>query len=83
MGTTITSREFNRDVSAAKRAAEQGAVTITDHGRRSHVLLTAEAFDRLVGGREVLGDRLWARGTEHIELELSERTIEDPRELDL
>lgn len=31
VGTTITSREFNRDVSAAKRAAEQGPVTITEH----------------------------------------------------
>ena len=40
MSVTITSREFNRDVSAAKRAAESGPVTITDHGRRSHVLMT-------------------------------------------
>lgn len=29
------------------RAAEQGPVTITDHGRPSHVLLTAKEFDRL------------------------------------
>ena len=59
MGTTITSREFNRDVSAAKRAAEAGPVTITDHGRRSHVLMTVEEFDRLTAGKELLGDRLW------------------------
>ena len=83
MGTTITSREFNRDVSAAKRAAEQGPVTITDHGRRSHVLLTAEEFDRLTGERELVGDRLWSRGTEHLELELPERRIEPPREREL
>lgn len=83
MGTTITSREFNRDVSAAKRAADQGPVTITDHGRRSHVLMTAAEFDRLSGEREPVGDRLWARGTEHIELELPERRVEEPRELDL
>ncbi|HMR48985.1 MAG TPA: type II toxin-antitoxin system prevent-host-death family antitoxin [Arachnia sp.] len=83
MGTTITSREFNRDVSAAKRAAEQGPVTITDHGRRSHVLLTAEEFDRLTGVHELVGDRLWARGTEDIPLELPERRIEKPREFDL
>ncbi|MFT4231061.1 MAG: type II toxin-antitoxin system prevent-host-death family antitoxin [Microbacterium sp.] len=83
MGTTITSREFNRDVSAAKRAAERGPVTITDHGRRSHVLLTAEEFDRLAGARELVGDRLWARGTEHIEFELDERRLESPRELGL
>lgn len=83
MSTTITSREFNRDVSAAKRAAAKGPVTITDHGRRSHVLLTAEEFDRLSGRRELLGDRLWVRGTEEIELDLPERRIEAPREIDL
>ena len=83
MSTTITSREFNRDVSAAKRAAAKGPVTITDHGRRSHVLLTAEEFDRLSGRRELLGDRLWARGTEEIDLDLPERRIEAPRETDL
>ena len=83
VATTITSREFNRDVSAAKRAAERGPVTITDHGRRSHVLLTADEFDRLSGERELVGERLWARGTEHIELELPERRVETPRELDL
>ncbi|OBK87381.1 prevent-host-death protein [Mycolicibacter heraklionensis] len=83
MGLTITSREFNRDVSAAKRAAEQGPVTITDHGRRSHVLLTAAEFDRLSGERQLVGDRLWARGTQDIELELPDRRVEAPRELDL
>ncbi|MEN2738618.1 type II toxin-antitoxin system prevent-host-death family antitoxin [Microbacterium sp. X-17] len=83
MRTTITSREFNRDVSAAKRAAERGPVTITDHGRPSHVLLTAEEFDRLSGERELVGDRLWARGTEASELELPERRVEAPRELEL
>ncbi|MGO1524400.1 MAG: type II toxin-antitoxin system prevent-host-death family antitoxin [Nesterenkonia sp.] len=83
MGIIVTSREFNRDVSAAKRAAERGPVTITDHGRRSHVLLTAQEFDRLAGEPELVGDRLWARGTEHIELELSKRRVESPREFDL
>ncbi|MDM4764427.1 type II toxin-antitoxin system prevent-host-death family antitoxin [Galbitalea sp. SE-J8] len=68
---------------AAKRAAERGSVTITDHGRRSHVLLTAEEFDRISGERELVGDRLWARGTEHIELDLPERRVETPRGLDL
>lgn len=83
MSTTITSRDFNRDVSAAKRAAEQGPVTITDHGRRSHVLLTAEDFDRLTGGQELMGDRLWRDQDPSIELDLPERRIESERELDL
>jgi len=36
---TISAREFNQDVSAAKRAAADGPVIITDGGRPSHVLL--------------------------------------------
>lgn len=83
MGIIITSRDFNRDVSAAKRAAEQGPVTITDHGRPSHVLLTAEEFDRLSGRQELMGDRLWKDQDPSIEFELPERGIEPERELDL
>lgn len=81
--TTITSREFNRDVSAAKRAAEHGPVTITDHGRPSHVLLTAAEFARLSGALESVGDRLWSRDGIQVDLELPSRTVEPPRELEL
>ena len=52
MATTMTSREFNRDVSQAKRAARSGPVFITDRGRPSHVLLTVEDY-RKVAGPEV------------------------------
>lgn len=83
MGTTITARDFNRDVSAAKRAAEHGPVTITDHGRPSHVLLTAEEFDRLSGRQEPMGDRLWRNQDPSVELELPERLIEPEREFTL
>ncbi|HEX4032186.1 MAG TPA: hypothetical protein VHX20_17615 [Terracidiphilus sp.] len=38
--TTLSSREFNQDVSRAKRAAKKGPVFVTDRGRPSHVLLT-------------------------------------------
>lgn len=59
-GNRITSREFNRDVSAAMRAAQLGPVTITitNHGRPSHVLLTAEEYERLAHASEKLGDRI-------------------------
>ena len=83
MNTTITSRDFNRDVSAAKRAAEQGPVTITDHGRPSHVLLTVEEFDRLSGRQEPMGDRLWKDQDPSIGLDLPERRIETERQVDL
>lgn len=45
--TTLTSREFNQDASAAKRAAGRGPVIITDRGRPAHVLLTIEAYRKL------------------------------------
>lgn len=45
---SISSREFNQDVSKAKRAAEQGPVFITDRGTPAHVLLTIEAYHSLV-----------------------------------
>ncbi|MEE1620725.1 type II toxin-antitoxin system prevent-host-death family antitoxin [Zafaria sp. J156] len=83
MSTTITSRDFNRDVSAAKRAAELGPVTITDHGRPSHVLLTAEEYDRLSGKRELMGDLLWRNQDPRIELELPRRRVEPDRPFDL
>lgn len=47
--TTISSRDFNQDVSQAKRAAESGPVVITDRGRPAYVLLRHETYRRLVG----------------------------------
>ncbi|MBN9613508.1 MAG: type II toxin-antitoxin system prevent-host-death family antitoxin [Actinobacteria bacterium] len=75
MGKTMTSRELNQDVSAAKRAAQDGPVTITDHGRRSLVLMTADDFDRLMGRGERLGDRLWRGQDPAVDFESPERTI--------
>jgi prevent-host-death family protein len=47
--TTVSSREFNQDVSGVKKAAANGPVFITDRGRPAHVLLTIEEYERLVG----------------------------------
>ncbi len=81
MSVSITSREFNRDVSAAKRAAESGPVTITEHGRRSHVLLTVADYDRLVGANERVGMRL--RMADDVDLPLPDRSAWAARDLDL
>lgn len=35
--------------------APQRSITITDHGRPSHVFMTAEEFERLSGAREWRG----------------------------
>lgn len=46
---TMTSRQFNQDVSAAKKAALDGPVFVTDRGRPAHVLLSIEEYQRLSG----------------------------------
>jgi hypothetical protein len=46
---TVTSRDFNQDVSGAKRLADSGPVVITDRGKSAYVLMTHEAYERLTG----------------------------------
>ena len=48
----ITSREFNRDVSLAKREARIEPVLITDRGQPTHVLMSIADFRRLSGESE-------------------------------
>ena len=52
MTITLTSREFNRNPSAAKRAAEREPVIITDRGRPRFVLVDYEAFSTLEAARK-------------------------------
>src|SRR5512141_2024903 len=47
--TIVSSREFNQDTSAAKKAASKGPVFITDRGRPAHVLLTIEQYEVMSG----------------------------------
>lgn len=47
--TTISSRAFNQDAGGAKKAADKGPVVITDRGRPAHVLLSFEAYQKLLG----------------------------------
>lgn len=56
--TTVSAREFNQDVSAAKRAAGDGPVIITDRGRPAFVLLAIKDYRRLTGSRSDLVSRL-------------------------
>ena len=48
----LTSREFNRDVSLAKRAARVEPVLITDRGQPTHVLMSIADYRRLTGEGE-------------------------------
>ena len=54
MVMTMTSREFNQRVSAAKTAALYGPVVVTDRGHPEHVLLTYDAYLGLMGGAATL-----------------------------
>ncbi|MBX3485501.1 type II toxin-antitoxin system Phd/YefM family antitoxin [Phenylobacterium sp.] len=55
MTRAFSSRDFNQDTAAAKRAAKDGPVFITDRGEAAYVLLTIEAYRRLTGSK-TLGD---------------------------
>ena len=54
----VSSREFNQDVSAAKRFARVEPVLITDRGKPTHVLLSIEAFRRFSGQQDSIVDLL-------------------------
>jgi len=49
---TFSSRDFTRDVAAAKRAAVEGPVFITDRGRPAFAYLKIEDYYRIVGQGE-------------------------------
>ena len=49
--TTLSSREFNQDIAAAKRAARTGPVVVTDRGEPAFVLLSHEEYRRIIGQR--------------------------------
>ncbi|WP_441897001.1 type II toxin-antitoxin system prevent-host-death family antitoxin [Microbacterium sp.] len=54
----MTAREFNRDVSAAKREAGLGPVVITDRGEPAFVLLSIQEYRRLGEDGASLVERL-------------------------
>lgn len=50
---TYSSRDFARDVGAAKRAAAKGPVFISHRGRPAYALLAIDDYHRLAGQPEV------------------------------
>ncbi|MEV8215063.1 type II toxin-antitoxin system Phd/YefM family antitoxin [Leifsonia sp. NPDC077715] len=54
----ITAREFNHDVSAAKRSATTEPLIITDRGEPAYVLLTYADFERMTGRQKNIVDIL-------------------------
>jgi prevent-host-death family protein len=66
---TITSRDFNQDVSRAKRAADDGPVIVTDRGGPAYVLLRYDAYRKLTGKRQNILEMLRQPGVEDIEFD--------------
>jgi len=58
MTTTMTSRQFNQDLSTAKRAASKEPVIITDRGKPAHVLLSFEEYRDLTEGHSSIIDQI-------------------------
>ncbi len=67
--TKLSSREFNQDVSRAKRAADRGPVIITDRGEPAYVLLRHDAYRRLAGRGPGIRELLGQPGAEDIEFD--------------
>ena len=56
----VTAREFNQDISKAKRFAAAEPVFVTDRGRPTHVLLSIGAYRQLSGERQSVLDLIGA-----------------------
>lgn len=59
---SFSSREFNQDVSHAKRLASDEPVFVTDRGKPTHVLLSVDAYRQLIGKTDTLADLLSSAG---------------------
>ena len=55
----MSSREFNQDVSQAKRVARREPVFVTDRGKPTHVLMSIDAFRQIVRHRIRIGCALF------------------------
>ena len=85
MTKIITSREFNQNVSGAKRMADDGPVVITDRGAPAYVLMRHEEYKKITGKSLSMAERLGHVGGEEIDLlaEIPPRKIWRERPIDL
>jgi len=67
--TSLSSTEFNRWASAAKRAASKGPVFITDRGRPAHVLMSFDTYKQLTQQRRNIGNALSMEEIAHIDFD--------------
>jgi prevent-host-death family protein len=81
--TKLSSREFNQDVSRAKRAANKGPVIITDRGEPAYVLMRHDAYKRLAGTGATLLELLYYPGADEIDFEVPRLDDSTFRPIDL
>ncbi len=67
--THISSRDFNQDVSHAKRAALSAPVIITDRGKPAHVLLNFQDYEKMLASQPRITDLISMPETDDIEFE--------------
>lgn len=67
--TKISSREFNQDVTKAKRAAAKVPVIITDRGESAYVLLRHDAYRRSLGRGPTICELLILLGADAIDFD--------------
>jgi prevent-host-death family protein len=65
----FSSRDFNQDISQAKRVAKLEPVFVTDRGRPTHVLMSIEAYRQLTGQTETLVDLLAMPGLGEVDFD--------------
>ena len=66
---TVSSREFNQDVSKAKREALKGPVFITYRGQPAHVLLSIEYYQKISDTEHNIVDLLAMPGVADIDFD--------------
>lgn len=69
-----SSREFNRDSSGAKKAANDGPVFITDRGKPSHVLISVDDYMALTGGASNIVELLAMEQSDEVDFEAPKMT---------
>jgi len=77
----VSSRDFNQDVSHAKRAARIEPVFITDRGKPTHVLMSIENFRHLTGQTENMVDLLAMPDSPEVDAARSAETWDRKAEL--
>ncbi|MEZ0243379.1 MAG: type II toxin-antitoxin system Phd/YefM family antitoxin [Sphingomonas sp.] len=65
----FSSRDFNQDISQAKRVARLEPVFVTDRGRPTHVLMSIDAYRQLTGQTETLVDLLAMPGLGEVDFD--------------